>query len=887
MKRIFFTILTCLLGSLYVSAQCPAGQTEVTIELTTAAFATEKNWDIYENGVLVTVDATGAAIPSPINGAVAVTICATDGASITVDGCDTFGDGWDGTDITITNTEDGSVNGCGAQDGCLLTSVVGLDDEIEDCDVGITPDIVSLTLGACATTPVSGCTDPTAINFNACATIDDSSCLFPPANDECVDAIALTAETGMCTGTTPGTTTNSTESLPGCVGTANDDVWFSFVATSTDQDIDITNTGGATTDIVTEVFDACGGTSIACQDTPNSPINLTGLTVGTTYYFRVYTWSATATLDSEFTVCVGSPPPPPTCADGTDPIAYCYDNNLVDEVIYEFCPTNPGETVTLDVLQGAFEVNFDNVTYYSGAAGSGTGGTILGGPVDGDQTGTTFTSNPDECIIVVANSDGSVSCISGSQDEMLVCATINPVGCAASASTISTTDPTRICIDGVGDPIDVTIDVDGGATGTWVITDAAGIILALPPMPPFDLDGAGAGQCLIWYVNSDDAAFNPMVGDDAAAAVAASSCAFLSSPITVDRIEVTAPAISTTDPTTICIDGVGDPINVNIDDAGIGANSAWVITDAAGTILALPPAPPFDLDGAGPGTCLIWLVNWEDDNFAPAVGNDAAALVAASTCAALSNPITVDRIEITAPAISTTDPTTICADDGMPDPINVSIDDAGTGGTATAWVITDAAGTILALPPGPPFDLEGAGEGTCLIWLVSTNDPGFAPVVGDDAVAAVAAATCATLSNSIAVVREINCGVCEEEITYSVNALDCDMTGAVIELMDDAGTSLGTMALGMDGGSGSFGAQPCGDYTFTIMGAPACYLDEGGEVGPVAFTTDGSGTTNQTFTTTVANIPTVGEWGLIILGLLMSITAVVGIRQRREEEVYS
>lgn len=34
-------------------------------------------------------------------------------------------------------------------------------------------------------------------------------------------------------------------------------------------------------------------------------------------------------------------------------------------------------------------------------------------------------------------------------------------------------------------------------------------------------------------------------------------------------------------------------------------------------------------------------------------------------------------------------------------------------------------------------------------------------------------------------------------------------------------------------------------------------------------------------------VPTVGEWGLIILGLLMTITAVVGIRARREEEVYA
>jgi len=34
-------------------------------------------------------------------------------------------------------------------------------------------------------------------------------------------------------------------------------------------------------------------------------------------------------------------------------------------------------------------------------------------------------------------------------------------------------------------------------------------------------------------------------------------------------------------------------------------------------------------------------------------------------------------------------------------------------------------------------------------------------------------------------------------------------------------------------------------------------------------------------------VPTVGEWGLIILGLLMMITAIVGIRARREEETYA
>ena len=70
--------------------------------------------------------------------------------------------------------------------------------------------------------------------------------------------------------------------------------------------------------------------------------------------------------------------------------------------------------------------------------------------------------------------------------------------------------------------------------------------------------------------------------------------------------------------------------------------------------------------------------------------------------------------------ISTTDPTEICAGDGVGDPINVVL--ANSQGTNSAWVITDANGNILALPEGGPFDLEGAGSGICLIWHLSYED---------------------------------------------------------------------------------------------------------------------------------------------------------------------
>src|SRR5690606_42033916 len=72
----------------------------------------------------------------------------------------------------------------------------------------------------------------------------------------------------------------------------SDDVWYAFVAIGSAHSIIINNTSG-TTDIVTEVFDACGGASLICQDTPNSPIYLTGLTAGNTYYFRIYTYTST------------------------------------------------------------------------------------------------------------------------------------------------------------------------------------------------------------------------------------------------------------------------------------------------------------------------------------------------------------------------------------------------------------------------------------------------------------------------------------------------------------------------------------------------------------------------------------------------------------------
>jgi PKD repeat protein len=130
-------------------------------------------------------------------------------------------------------------------------------------------------------------------------------------NDECATAMSLT-QNATCINVTDSVA-NATQSLNGCQGTANDDVWFSFVATSVNPVIDVQ--GAGVFDAVIETFDACGGNSLGCVDaTATGGLEsalLTGLTIGNTYFFRVYDWDLGIPADNSFTVCVHDLPLPP------------------------------------------------------------------------------------------------------------------------------------------------------------------------------------------------------------------------------------------------------------------------------------------------------------------------------------------------------------------------------------------------------------------------------------------------------------------------------------------------------------------------------------------------------------------------------------------------
>ena len=214
-----------------------------------------------------------------------------------------------------------------------------------------------------------------------------------PINDACLNAISLTVNPDTnCTTTTTGTTYAATQSLAGCNGTADDDVWYSFVATSTFHFV--TATPGTLDNIVLQVYGGtCGSlTSISCRNATtgsNDEIaNLTGLTVGNTYYVRVHS-AANNTGQGTFSLCVTTIPnpvnnecagainltvnPSSTCTTstsgttvgGTQSQAGC-SGAADDDVWFSFVATTTNHTVT--VTPGT--LNDAVLQVFSGSCGS-------------------------------------------------------------------------------------------------------------------------------------------------------------------------------------------------------------------------------------------------------------------------------------------------------------------------------------------------------------------------------------------------------------------------------------------------------------------------------------------------------------------------------------
>lgn len=237
----------------------------------------------------------------------------------------------------------------------------------------------------------------------------------PAANDECATAIPVPVNpTNICSSSVAGNLIGATASAQanGCGGTADDDVWFSFVATATSHLINLNNLGGSTTDLYHSVYaGTCGapGAALVCSDPENSVVS--GLTPGNTYFVRVYSWTSTGGQTSTFNICIGTPPPPPAndnCG-GAIPVTVSstscnYTAGTIysatassqangcggtadDDVWYSFVATSPSVNVSITNISGGTTDLYHSV--YAGSCGSPGTALVCSDPNTSIVTGLT------------------------------------------------------------------------------------------------------------------------------------------------------------------------------------------------------------------------------------------------------------------------------------------------------------------------------------------------------------------------------------------------------------------------------------------------------------------------------------------------------------------
>jgi len=385
--------------------------------------------------------------------------------------------------------------------------------------------------------------------------------------------------------------------------------------------------------------------------------------------------------------------------------------------------------------------------------------------------------------------------------------------------TISTTDATTFCTsDSNADIVNVTLTGSEGPYSVYVVTDGGGNVLLTQSSATFDFTNTPAGACNIYHIAFKAFIFPPIPGTNVNRLVGWYG---LSNPLVVTRTDDCDTEIEeegqcdveggtlSGGPFTFCA-GDGKADNINPDQivlaANTGTNSQWVITDADGNILGLPPTfSVVDFDEAGIGACLVWHLSFEDGLTGAAVGENASNL---GGCWSLSNPITVNRIESGSPCSAVVEenpcdveggtlsggPFTFCSGDGAADNINPDqIVLAGNSGANSQWVITDADGNILGLPSTfSAVNFDGAGIGACLVWHLSFEDGLTGAAVGENASDL---GGCWSLSNPITVNRIDSGGPCGP----TGNDNTAENTNGSEPIGDVCGVNSGTIVLATGG----------------------------------------------------------------------------------------
>lgn len=356
----------------YIVTICPDVPGEI-VTVTFTEFDTETNWDglyVFDGNSIgapqIASNNPANNVPGGVPGSFWGNTIPGPFSSSSADGC-----------LTFRFRSDGSVNfsgwianvTCGPPPTCrkpndLASSGITLDtatfnwNQLQNPDGSTASAWQVLILPAGSPAPdatTTGWIDATSTTFNAtgltqatcydyyvravCSSSDSSLWAGPSSfctlipNDDCDGAIdVLTNPDQSCTNFANGSLIGSTPSSQAnnCAGQAVADVWFEFVATSANHSINLNNIVGDQFDLGFAVYsgDCAVPTEIFCDGFGTDGV-LNGLTVGQTYYIRVFTNPFANNQNITFEVCVGTIPPPITTNDTQ------YTNvQLVEDVLF-------------------------------------------------------------------------------------------------------------------------------------------------------------------------------------------------------------------------------------------------------------------------------------------------------------------------------------------------------------------------------------------------------------------------------------------------------------------------------------------------------------------------------------------------------------------------
>jgi gliding motility-associated-like protein len=231
------------------------------------------------------------------------------------------------------------------------------------------------------------------IQVNAC----------PPPNDNCSGSIEAVVNTDQsCSLTTSGTLSGASPSgnASACLASADDDVWFDFVALSEVQLISLVDISGSTTSLGHALYIGTGDvdcntlTELYCSNDTSSITP--DLTPGVTYYVRVFS-NGTNNENVDFELCVKDAPDNTSCENASN---FCgeggalYGSNIFDfpslgQIACLYTTPNPswnilqiGESGTIDI-QIVQNTQFDD---NGNATGAGLDvDFVLWGPFDSSE----------------------------------------------------------------------------------------------------------------------------------------------------------------------------------------------------------------------------------------------------------------------------------------------------------------------------------------------------------------------------------------------------------------------------------------------------------------------------------------------------------------------